>query len=180
MALSKEKKEELVSQYEGWLRDSRAVFLTEYTGLNVAAFDKLRASVREAGGEFHVMKNTLGKLAFEKAGLDLPAEYLVGSTALGIAFEDAPAVAKAIAEFGKEAEAIKIKGGFIGNEHLSQQAVMRLATLPSLPVVRAQLLATLVAPATQLARLLAEPGRQIAQVLKAYSDSGAMPEPAES
>lgn len=180
MALSKERKEELIAQYEGWLRDSRAIFLTEYTGLSMAAIDKLRDSIREAGGEFHVMKNTLGKLAFERAGLDVPEEYLTGSTALGIAFEDAPAVAKAIAEFAKEAEVVKIKGGFLGSEHLSQQAVNRLATLPPLPVVRSQVLAMLVTPATQLTRLLAEPGRQIAQVLKAYADSAGVPEPVES
>jgi large subunit ribosomal protein L10 len=173
LALSKERKEELVAQYEGWLRDSHAVFLTEYTGLNMAAIDKLRASVREAGGEFHVMKNTLGKLAFERAGLDVPEEFLTGSTALGVAFEDAPAVAKAIADFAKDVEAVKIKGGFLGTERLSQQSAIRLATLPPLPVVRSQLLAMFNTPATQLVRLLAEPGRQIAQVVKAFSESGA-------
>jgi large subunit ribosomal protein L10 len=111
--------------------------------------------------------------------LDVPAEYLTGSTALGIAFEDAPAVAKAIADFAREAEVVKIKGGFLGSEHLSEKSVTRLATLPPLPVVRGQLLAMLVTPGTQLTRLLAEPGRQIAQVLKAFADSNDTPEPVE-
>lgn len=173
MALSKEEKQAIVAEYEDWLKKAEAVFLTEYTGLTMPAFDDLRKRVREAGGEYHVMKNTLGKLAFKSAGLDVPAEYLLGSTALGVAFADAPGVAKAIADFAKEKEAVKIKGGFLGAKHLSSQEVIRLAALPPLPVVRAQFLALLNTPATQLTRLLAEPGRRVAQVLKAYADKPA-------
>lgn len=173
MALSKEEKQTIVSEYEDWLKRSEAVFLTEYTGLTMPAFDELRRRIREAGGEFHVIKNTLGKRAFESAGLDVPAEQLLGSTALGLAFSDAPGVAKALADFAKEKDALKIKGGFLGAKPLSSQEVIRLATLPSLPVVRAQFLALLNTPATQLTRLLAEPGRRVAQVLKAYADKPA-------
>jgi large subunit ribosomal protein L10 len=180
LALSKERKAEVVAQYEGWIKDSIAFYLTEYTGLDMPAIDDLRARIREVGGEFHIMKNRLGKLAFEAAGYEIPVEYLTGSTAIGIAFEDAPGVAKAIADFAKENEAIKIKGGFLSGEHMASDAIMRLATLPPLPVVRSQFMALLNTPATQLARLLAEPGRQLAQVVKAFADSGQAPEPAEA
>ncbi|MEX1248845.1 MAG: 50S ribosomal protein L10 [Anaerolineales bacterium] len=173
MALSKEKKQSILSEYESWIGKSEAVFLAEYTGLTMPDFDELRKRIREAGGEFHVVKNTLGKLAFQKAGLDLPAEFLTGSTALGLAFSDAPGVAKAIADFAKGKQAVKIKAGFLGKQYMTGEAVMRLATLPPLPVVRAQLLAMFNTPATQLTRLLAEPGRRIAQVLKAYADKPA-------
>lgn len=180
MALSKERKQELVTQYESWIKESRALFLTEYTGLDMPAIDELRRRIREAGGEYHIVKNRLGKLAFEAAGYELPEDYLVGSTAMGVAFEDAPGVAKAIAEFSNENEVVKIKGGYLAGEHVSLEQIVRLATLPPMPVMRAQLLAMLMTPATQLARLVTEPGRQIAQVLKAYADSGAAPAPAES
>jgi len=173
LALSKEEKQTIVAEYEGWLKKAEAVFLTEYTGLTMPAFDELRKRVREVGGEYHVVKNTLGKLAFKSAGLDVPAEYLLGSTALGVAFSDAPGVAKAIADFAKEKEAVKIKGGFLGAKQLTSQEIIRLAALPPLPVVRAQFLALLNTPATQLTRLLAEPGRRVAQVLKAYAEKPA-------
>lgn len=180
MALSKDKKDELVTKYESWIKDSEAIYLTEYSGLDMPAIDDLRAKIREAGGEFHIMKNRLGKLAFASAGYEIPEEYLLGSTAVGLAFEDAPGVAKALADFAKDAESIKIKGGFLEGEHLSKEEISRLATLPPLPVVQAQFLALLNTPATQLARLLTEPSRQIAQVLKAFADSGASPEPVEN
>ncbi|MGH2582858.1 MAG: 50S ribosomal protein L10 [Anaerolineales bacterium] len=173
MALTKERKQAIVAEYEEWLSKSEAVFLTEYTGLDMSAFDDLRKRVREAGGEYHVIKNTLGKLAFKSAGLDIPEEVLLGSTAIGVAFSDAPGVAKAIADFAKEKEALKIKAGFFAGQSLTSQEILRLATLPPMPVVRAQLMAMINAPATQLVRLLSEPGRRIAQVLKAYAEKPA-------
>lgn len=173
MALSKERKQAILAEYEEWLSKSEAVFVTEYSGLSMPDFDELRKRIREAGGEFHVVKNTLGKRAFKSAGIDVPEEFLLGSTAVGLAFSDAPGVAKAIADFAKDKEAVKIKGGFLGKQSMAAADVTRLATLPPLPVVRAQLLAMLNTPATQLTRLLAEPGRRVAQVLKAYADKPA-------
>jgi large subunit ribosomal protein L10 len=180
LALSKEKKEKLIAQYETWIKESEAIYLAEYSGLDMPATDDLRAKVREAGGEFHIMKNRLGKLAFESAGYKIPDEYLVGTTAVGLAFEDAPGVAKAIADFAKSGDQVKIKGGFLEGNMLSIDDINRLATLPPLPIVRSQLLAMFNTPATQLSRLLAEPGRQVAQVLKSFADAGASTEPAKS
>lgn len=170
MALSKEKKQSISSEYEQWLSKAEAVFLTEFSGLTMPGFDELRKRIREVGGEFHVMKNTLGKRVFKAAGYEVPEGTLLGSTAVGLAFSDAPGVAKAISEFAKEREAVKIKGGFLGKQFLSKQDVVRLATLPALPVVRSQFLALLNTPATQLVRLLNEPGRRVAQVLKAHAE----------
>ncbi|UYN92227.1 MAG: 50S ribosomal protein L10 [Anaerolineales bacterium] len=170
MALSKEKKQSISAQYEQWLGNSEAVFLTEYSGLSMPAFDELRKRIREAGGEFHVIKNTLGRRAFKAAGYEVPEADLLGSTAVGLAFSDAPAVAKALTDFAKDQEAVKIKSGFLGKDYLSKQDVTRLATLPALPVVRSQFLALLNTPATQLVRLLNEPGRRVAQVIKANAE----------
>ncbi len=173
MALTKERKKEVITQYETWLKESQAVVLTEYTGLNMSDIDQLRANIREIGGEFHVIKNTLGKRAFENVGLDAPPEYFLGSTALGLAHDDPPAVAKAIKDFGVDNEAIKIKGGFIDGDHMTSEQIIALAELPPLPVVRGQLLGVISAPARQLVRTLAEPGRSLAQVIKAYADAAA-------
>jgi large subunit ribosomal protein L10 len=175
LAVSKERKTEIVATYQEWLSKSQAVYLAEYIGLSVKDLDALRDKVREVGGEFHIIKNTLGKLAFEGAGYEVPQDYFIGSTAAGFAFEDAPSMAKAMASFAKSAEALKFKGGYLETNILSPEQVQSLAELPPLPVVQAQLLSTLMAPANQLARLLAEPARQVASVLKAYSESEAAP-----
>mgnify|MGYP005869127657 CR=1 FL=1 len=173
MAITKARKRELVDAYQAWLEKSRAVILAEYLGLTMKDLDALRSKVREAGGEFHVIKNTLGRLAFKEAGYEAPEKYFTGSTAAGFAFEDAPAVAKVIMDFARTAGALKVKGGYMDTRPVSAEQVKALAELPPLPVMRAQLLGTLLAPASQLARLLAEPGRQVAAVLKAFSEKEA-------
>ena len=175
MAISRERKKELVSKYESWLKDSEAVVLAEYSGLDMPTIDKLRTELREAGAEFHIIKNTLAKVAFTNAGFEFPAEYFIGSTAIGIAFEDPPVVAKAIADLEKSTDFVKIKGGYLGKDLVSADEIKRLAELPPLPIVRGQLLGTIMAPASQLTRVIAEPGRQLAQVLKAYSETDAAP-----
>jgi large subunit ribosomal protein L10 len=173
LAVSKERKKEIVATYQDWLGNSQAVFLAEYIGLTMNDMDALRDKVREVGGEFHVIKNTLGKLAFEQAGYDVPQDYFLGSTAAGFAFEDPPAMAKAMADFSKSVEFLKFKGGYLDMKILSAEEIQSLAELPPLPVVQAQLLSTLLAPASQLVRTIAEPTRQLAAVLQAYADAEA-------
>ena len=175
LAVSKERKKEIVATYQDWLGNSQAVFLAEYIGLTVKDIDILRDKVREVGGEFHIIKNTLGKLAFQEAGYEFPQEYFLGSTAAGFAFEDAPAMAKAMADFSKSVGFLKIKGGYLGANILSVEEIKALAELPPLPVVQAQLLSTLLAPASQLVRTLAEPARQVAAVFQAYADTESAP-----
>ena len=180
MAISKVRKNEIVDQYSEWINNSRAMFLTEYVGLTMKDIDELRKKAREAGGEFHIVKNTLGKVAFESLGMEIPANYLDGSTAIGFAFEDAPAMAKAMAEFARTSDFLKIKGGYLNKQVIDAEAVKALAELPPLPVMRAQLLGTIMAPASKLVRTLAEPARSLAAVMKAYADKDSVSGTAEA
>ncbi|MFH2038331.1 MAG: 50S ribosomal protein L10 [Chloroflexota bacterium] len=175
MALTKEEKEIITNKYQEWMEKSAALILVEYTGVNMNTLDSIRVKVREAGGEFHVIKNTLAKRAFDALGMPIEPGYLENSTAMGFAYESATGVAKALADFDKSTEAVKIKGGYLGKLVLSASDVKALADLPPLPVVRAQLLGTILAPASKLVRTLAEPGRQIAAVINAYAKKDAAP-----
>lgn len=170
MAITKERKREILSEYAEWVKRSQALILAEYKGLPMAELDSLRSKMRDAGGEFHVIKNTLGRLAFEEAGLPLPDDYFEGSTAIGFAFSDAPAAAKTLMDYTRTSEFLKIKGGYLGKQSMTASQVKDLADLPPLPVMRARLLGVLLAPASQLARTLNEPGRQVAAVLKAFAE----------
>lgn len=175
MAISKERKEELVAQYSDWLGRSQAMVVAEYTGMTMKDMDALRAKVREVGGEFHIVKNTLGSIAFKDAGISAPEQMLVGSTAVGFAFQDAPAVAKAMTEFARTSQAFKIKGGYLDKKPMTADGVKALADMPPLPVMRAQLLGTIAAPASKIVRTLAEPGRSVAAVIKAYTERDSAP-----
>lgn len=170
MAVSKERKEEVLATYAEWLGKSEAVIVVEYTGAKMKDLDGIRAKVREAGGEFHVLKNTLARRAFADNGMNLPAEYLVQSTAVSFAFSDPASTAKALSEAMKGNAFIKVKGGYMGGQVLNPAQVKALADMPPLPVVRAQLLGVLQAPAGKLVRTIAEPARGLAAVIKAFSE----------
>ena len=175
MAITKERKEEVLSTYEDWFKRSQAVILVEYTGARMKDMDSIRAKVRESGAEFHVVKNTLARRAFAAQGMTLPDDFLERSTAVSFAFTDPAATAKALADATKGMGFVKVKGGFMGTQMLNAGQVKALAELPPLPVVRAQLLGVLQAPASKLVRTIAEPARSLAAVFKAYSEKEQAP-----
>jgi large subunit ribosomal protein L10 len=177
LAITKQRKEEMLAQYTDWFTRSQAVILVQYSGLKMKELDNIRAKIRETGGEFHILKNTLAERAFHDLGVGAPEGLFEKSTAATLAFGDVAATAKALADVTKGLEAVKVKGGFMEKVALSETQVKALATLPPLPVVRAQLLGVLQAPAGKLVRTLAEPARQVASVLRAYSEKSA-PAPA--
>ena len=173
MAISKQRKEEVQAQYADWVKRSEAVILVEYTGAKMKSLDAIRSKIRETGGEFHVVKNTLARRVLAENGMDFPKDYLVKSTAISFAFKDPAATAKALTEATKGNEFVKVKGGLMGGKSLNPAQVKALSELPPLPVMRAQLLGTIMAPASKLVRTLAEPARQLAAVLKAYAEKDA-------
>jgi len=173
LALSKERKQEVLAQYKKWMSQSEALLLVEYKGASVTAMEDARSRVRETGGEFHVVKNRLAKLALKDKNFDIPEGYFENSTAIGFAFEDVASTAKALSDAAKEVDAFEFKGGYMGAEVLSLDQVKALAKLPPLPVIQGQLLGVLQAPASKLVRTVAEPARSLAAVFKAYSESEA-------
>ena len=170
MAISKQRKEEVQAQYADWVKRSEAVILVEYSGAKMKSIDAIRAKIRETGGEFHVLKNTLARKAFDAREISLPEGTFEKSTAAAFAFGDVAGTAKALSDVTKSIEFVKVKGGFMDKQALNVAQVKSLASLPPLPVVRAQLLGVLQAPASKLVRTLAEPARQVAAVVKAYSE----------
>lgn len=170
MAITKQRKDEVLAKYVDWLKRSQAVILVEYTGVKMKDLDGIRAKIRETGGEFHIVKNTLARRAFKDSGMEIPADMLVKSTAISFAFTDPPSTAKALTDATKGNEFVKVKGGFMGGQSLQPAQVKALADIPPMPVVRAQLLGVLQAPAGKLVRTIAEPARGLAAVIRAFSE----------
>jgi large subunit ribosomal protein L10 len=149
-------------------RMSSAVFL-DYQGMTVAEVSALRDVFRERRIDYRVVKNTLVRQALGHepwvARLD-PA--LRGMTAVAWSFEEPSAAARAVREFRKGNEKLKIKAGLLEGIVLSPEAVeTQLATLPSKDEARAMLLATLLAPAQHFVMLLSAPARNAVGVLAA-------------
>lgn len=170
LAFSKQHKGIMQEEYVNWLKKSQAMIMVEYSGLDMKGINSIRAKAREAGGEFHVVKNTLLSNVFKAENIPFDEKLLSGSTAVGFAFNDAPAMAKAMTDFVKGNEVFKVKGGYLGNQVMTPIQIKALADLPPLPVMRAKLLGLFQAPASKLARTLAEPARGLASVIRAHSE----------
>ncbi|MGD8465536.1 MAG: 50S ribosomal protein L10 [Anaerolineae bacterium] len=170
MAISKEKKQQMVADYVERLSNSQAVIFTDYRGLDVAALTNLRRLLREEQSSYQIIKNTLFQLALEQAELPVPAEYLDGPVAVSYCFEEVPPVAKALVEFGDRAKVLKIRGALLGDSLLNVESVKDLADLPSREILLARLVGSVQGPASSLVSTLAAPMRELVQVLQARAE----------
>jgi large subunit ribosomal protein L10 len=173
LAITKERKQALVEQYRELIGRSEGIILATYTGLPVKDLERLRRKVRDLGGEFRVVKNRLARVSRREAGRTVVDAALQGATAIGFAPDDPVALAKAIVDFSKESDKVKVKAGVVNGVVYDARQVVRLAETPPMPVLRAQLLGLFNTPATRLASILSAPARQLATVVKAYADKGA-------
>jgi large subunit ribosomal protein L10 len=169
LAFTKKEKGDMSTRYQEWLQKSQAVFVLNYVAMNMKAIDDFRAKARDNGGEIHLVKNTLFSRALKAQGFQ-DTQFLEGTSLVGFAFTDAAALAKTFTDATKGSETVKVKGGFLGKELISDKQVKALADLPALPVMRATLLGVLNAPASKLVRTLAEPARSLAAVIQAHSE----------
>lgn len=166
--------EEVRSKLEG----ADAVLLTEYRGLSVTELGALRSSMRAAGGEYKVYKNTLVRLAAQQLGIDLD-DVLVGPTALAFVSAkadgspgDIASVAKAVQDFAKGQPLLVLKGGLLGEQVLDQAGAKALASLPTAAEVYARLAGAVNGNARGLAGAISGVHRSIAYVLQAVIDAG--------
>ncbi len=172
MALSRERKEELVAEYAEMLRQSRAIIFTEYRGLTNLEMTKLRRAVREADGTYRVVKLSLLKRAMEEAGYPIPEDLESTPIALSFCLKEIPSVAKALSNYAADSDLLSIRGGLMGDQFLTAGQIKRIADLPPLDILRAQILGLLDAPAASLAGMIQAGLAQIVNVLHAYTEQG--------
>src|SRR5205807_6874007 len=160
----------VVNEVRERLSSADAAILTEYRGLDVAEIARLRRSLREAGGQYKIYKNTLMRLAVRELGLEELEELLLGPTAIAFVDGDAAAVAKSLRDFGRTNPALVIKGGVLGETILSAKDASALAELPSREQLLAQLAGAMAAPLQQMAGLLKALPQNFAYGLRALAD----------
>ena len=163
----------VVEEIAGKLSGADATFVTEYRGLNVGSLATLRRTLRDAGGEYKVYKNTLIRLAANDAGKHGLDDILVGPTGLTFVTGDIAAAAKALRDFARTSPLLVLKGGVLGTDVLNAKNVEALAELPSRDVLLAQFAGALQAPLVKTAGLLQALPRNLAYGLKALVDQQA-------
>ncbi|HEV3352758.1 MAG TPA: 50S ribosomal protein L10 [Acidimicrobiales bacterium] len=160
----------VVNEVRERLSSSGGAILTEYRGLNVSDLATLRRSLREAGGQYKIYKNTLVRFAVRELGLTDLEEMLLGPTAIAFVDGDAASVAKSLRDFARGNPALVIKGGVLGEAILSAKDAAALAELPSREQLLAQLAGAMAAPLQQMAGLLKALPQNFAYALRAVAE----------
>jgi len=167
----------VVDEVRERLSSANAALMTEYRGLAVGELARLRRSLREAGGEYKIYKNTLVRFAVRDLGLEGLESLLVGPTAIAFVETDAASVAKALRDFARTNPNLVVKGGLLGAKVLTAADAGALAELPSRDQLLAQLAGAIAAPLQSFAGLLQALPRNLAYGLQALIDKqGGVPE----
>ncbi len=171
--LTRAQKAEIVKNLKEKFLKCEGVFVTTFNGFTVAESNEIRKMIREKGGEFKVVKNTLIRLASQETPAQPVNDYVEGPTALVIAYEDPVEVAKALNKFIKDHPSLKLRGFVIQGKGFNAEAIEELVKLPSREVLLAQVLGTLQAPIANFVGLLSAILRNFLYVLKAIEEKKA-------
>jgi large subunit ribosomal protein L10 len=165
MPLTRNDKEQMLAEYEQGLAKAPHAFLLGYQGITVPQVTELRSRVRQSGGEYVVVKNTLALRAIDSQALAQLKEHFVGPTAVVFSLTDPVAVAKALTDYAKDVPAIKLKAGLVEGRAIAADQIKDIASLPSREELIAKLLFLMQSPVTRFVRVLAAVPQSFVMVL---------------
>ena len=168
--MNRKEKEQVVSDLGEKVKGFQAAVLTNYRGLNVEQINHLRTRLREEKISYHVVKNTLMKLASKGTDLEKLNTFFEGPTAIAISYGDPVLLAKILSEFIKTQPSLKIKVGLIQGKVASPEEVKALATMPSREVLFSQILGGIQGAANQLGAVIYNALQQVVGTLQSRVD----------
>lgn len=136
------------------LKAAKGVVLADYRGLTVEQDTKLRKSLREAGIDYQVVKNSVIHFAAQDAGLEALEPFLNGPTALAISTVDPVAPSKLLSKFEKDFEKFELKGGIVEGKVIDVDGVKAISNLPSKEELIAKMLGSMKSPLNGLVNVL--------------------------
>lgn len=163
-----EAKAQTIEKAKRLYEEATGVVFTDYSGLSVKEMQALRRELNSKGASFHVIKNTLFRLAAGEDAAKLPADLHNGPTAIAFMRGNEPEVAKTLVDFAKTSKTLRVKGAFVGGKAFGEEDVIQLSKLPPREVLLAQVIGAIAAPLSQLVgvieALYADPIRTIGAV----------------
>lgn len=164
-----EAKSAVIDEMTDKLERARGAVLLTTQGLTVSEVTELRRKLRAAGLELHVIKNTLLRIASERAHYKDLSELLHGQTAIALSFDDELAPAKAVSDYLRTARTgkpVTIKAGILEQAPISAKQVEDLAKIPGKEQLRAEVVGSIHGPLNQLYGVLTAPMRDLVNVLE--------------
>jgi len=172
MAVTKQKKEEVIAELVDLFKNSKSVVFSDYQGISVKDVQDLRRKLRENDSQFKVAKKTLIKLAAKDAGFsEIPEEALVGQVGVAFGMGDEIAAAKTLYDFSKSNDAVKLLSAFMEGKALTQAETIELAKIPGKDELLAKMVGSMKSPISGFHGVLYSLLRSFVGVVDAYKDS---------
>jgi len=180
--MDRNEKERQVAELTERLRTSETLIVADYRGLTMTQIDALRTRLLEQGARFTVVKNTLTRRAAEAAGADTLLAMLEGPTAIAFLESggDPAAVAKALQDAARETQVLAVRGGVLQGRPVTSEDVAELAKLPTIDVLRGQVLGAIMAPLTTVVALFTTPVTDLVGLIDARIEQLGESAPADS
>lgn len=165
-------KEQIVSHLQSLIRNSKGAILTDYRGLTVAEVSRLRRKLRDSNAEYHIVKNTLYKLALGDAMSPELEALLKGPTAVVFTNDDVVGPAKAMLDFVREVRKpeVKVKGGLIDGKVVGADQVAAISRLPSREQLMSQIVGAINGPASGIVGTLNSIVGELVRTIQAIAD----------
>lgn len=159
----------IIRDIEKELKARPAFFITQHASVPATSLDKLRAKLRSANARYLVVKNSLCRIALDRAKFKELSSGVTGSCGIAFASGDVVASSKILVDFAKENEAFKIQQGFLNGEVVAPEKIKVLASLPSREVLLTQIAVGLQSPISKFVRVLSGSLKKVVTVLDALA-----------
>lgn len=149
------------------IKDSDAIYVTNYKGMSVAKMSALREKLREKGINLTVYNNTLFKRALnEVGGFDSLSEHLVEQNAYMLVNGDPSIPAKVLKEYLKSNDRPAFKAASIEGAVFGEDKLDVLAAMKSKEEVIGDIIGLLMSPANNIVSALQSQGSNLVGALK--------------
>ena len=173
MALDKTTKNLLVDEIAEKIKSASSVVLVDFAGLSVKAQQELKSRLTEVGATMQVVKNTLFKLAGEKAKTSkeiLSDTVLSGPTAIVVTEKDPIAPLQVLSKFASEFEVPNLKVGIVEGNFQDKEELLKLSKLPGKDALFATVTGAVASPLFGLTGTLQGNLQKLVFVLKEASE----------
>jgi large subunit ribosomal protein L10 len=160
-------KQKKVGDLAAKLKKSQMAVVTDYRGMKMVEISDLRGQLRKLDTEFHVVKNTLVRIAGHDTAFAALDPVLTGTSAVAFVFGDIQAAAKLLTDAARTSKFLKIKAALLQGRLVPGEQLTMVANLPPRPVLQAQFLGALQGPSASLVGVLSSPMQGLLAVLQA-------------
>lgn len=168
--MNKNEKAEVISEIREVIDNSSAVFLTDYSGINVTDISDIRNQFRKEGVKYKVYKNTLFKRALQESGkFEKLADHLEGMTGFAFASDNPVAPAKIIKKYFDTSKKLALKACYIETDYFDGSKLDQLATLPTKTDLIASIMGSLNSPASGIVGAINAVVRDLVSVIDQIS-----------